>query len=164
MPIVAVKCTECGAKLSMDATQELIRCDYCDTPYIPEKQVMDGMKFCKFCGEKIHNEAVICNKCGRQVENVYNNQPAVPNPTFNNMVNVNVAPQYYANPIMPGKQMDKWVAFFLCLFLGFFGAHKFYEGRVGLGLLYLFTAGLFMFGWFIDLIIILSKPNPYYIR
>ena len=34
---------------------------------------------------------------------------------------------------------SKWISFFLCLFLGVFGAHKFYEGRVLLGILYIFT-------------------------
>ena len=57
---------------------------------------------------------------------------------------------------------DKWVAFFLCLFLGIFGVHKFYEGRILLGILYLCTAGLFGIGVFIDLIILFFKPNPYY--
>ena len=30
-------------------------------------------KFCKFCGEKISSEAVICPKCGRQVEELKKN-------------------------------------------------------------------------------------------
>ncbi len=57
---------------------------------------------------------------------------------------------------------NKWVSFFLCLFLGVFGAHKFYEGRVLLGVVYLFTAGIFGIGVLIDLVILLFKPNPYY--
>ena len=57
---------------------------------------------------------------------------------------------------------SKWIAFFLCLFLGVFGAHKFYEGRILLGILYIFTSGLFMIGVIIDLIILLFKPNPYH--
>lgn len=40
----------------------------------------------------------------------------------------------------------------LCLFLGWLGAHKFYEGKTGMGILYLFTFGLFGFGWVIDAI------------
>lgn len=57
---------------------------------------------------------------------------------------------------------SKWVSFFLCLFFGFLGVHKFYEGRVLLGILYIFTCGLFGVGVIIDLIVLLFKPNPYY--
>lgn len=57
---------------------------------------------------------------------------------------------------------NKWVSFFLCLFLGVFGIHKFYEERILLGLVYIFTAGLFGIGVLIDLIVLLFKPNPYY--
>lgn len=57
---------------------------------------------------------------------------------------------------------SKWVSFFLCLFLGVFGAHKFYEGRVLLGILYICTGGLFGIGIIIDLIVLFFKPNPYY--
>lgn len=57
---------------------------------------------------------------------------------------------------------SKWVSFFLCLFLGVFGAHKFYEGRILLGILYIFTGGLFGIGIIIDLVILFFKPNPYH--
>jgi TM2 domain-containing membrane protein YozV len=57
---------------------------------------------------------------------------------------------------------NKWVSFFLCLFLGVLGIHKFYEGRVLLGILYLCTGGLFLIGVIIDLISLFFKPNPYY--
>lgn len=52
---------------------------------------------------------------------------------------------------------NKWIKFILCLFFGYLGAHKFYEGKVGLGILYLLTCGLFGIGWFVDLILILIK-------
>ena len=58
---------------------------------------------------------------------------------------------------------NKWISFFLCLFLGVFGAHKFYEGRILLGILYIFTGGLFVIGIIIDLIVLIFKPNPYYV-
>ena len=61
------------------------------------------------------------------------------------------------------KSFSLRIAFFLCLFLGFYGAHKFYEGRIGMGILYLFTAGLFCFGWIVDCVRLLAKPNPYYV-
>ncbi len=44
------------------------------------------------------------------------------------------------------------VALILCLFLGVFGAHNFYVGKVGKGILYLCTAGLFGIGALVDLI------------
>lgn len=58
---------------------------------------------------------------------------------------------------------SKWVAFFLCLFLGGIGAHKFYEGKILLGIVYLLTGGLFGIGWIIDFFVLLFKPNPYYV-
>ena len=58
---------------------------------------------------------------------------------------------------------SKWVSFFLCLFLGVFGAHKFYEGRILLGVLYVLTAGIAGIGVVIDLVILIFKPNPYYV-
>lgn len=44
------------------------------------------------------------------------------------------------------------IEFLLCLFLGTFGAHKFYNKEWKLGFLYVFTAGLFGFGWIYDTI------------
>ena len=57
---------------------------------------------------------------------------------------------------------SKWISFFLCLFLGVFGAHKFYEGRVLLGILYVCTGGLFGVGIIVDLVTLFFKPNPYH--
>lgn len=51
----------------------------------------------------------------------------------------------------PGEK-NKWVVFLLCLFLGVFGAHRFYERKIWTGLLYLFTGGLFGIGVLVDLI------------
>ena len=30
-------------------------------------------KFCKYCGEKIEEDAILCTKCGRQVEDINKN-------------------------------------------------------------------------------------------
>ena len=68
-----------------------------------------------------------------------------------------------ANYTPPANSKNKWVAFFLCFFFGAFGAHKFYEGKTGMGVLYFFTMGLFGFGWLIDTIKYLGKSDPYYV-
>lgn len=104
-------------------------------------------KFCTSCGSKIANGMVTCPKCGQQLTN--------PQIVINN-TNTNIAGGF-------GKKRNKWVAFCLCFFFGIFGAHKFYEGKIGMGILYLFTAGLFGIGCLIDLIALLCKPNPYYV-
>lgn len=125
-----------------------------------ETQERVRTKFCKHCGAKIPEDAVICTACGRQVETVKSEaaQPSVVinNSNMNSNVNANFNGRY-------GRPKNKWVALLLCLFLGVIGAHKFYEGKTGMGILYLFTAGLFGIGALIDLIALLFKPNPYYV-
>lgn len=119
-------------------------------------------KFCKHCGAKIPEDAVICTACGRQVEEIATaaNQPniVINNANTNTNVNTNTI-----NGGRMGKAKNKWVALLLCAFLGYFGAHKFYEGKAGAGILYLFTGGLFFIGCIIDFFAILAKPNPYYV-
>ena len=121
-------------------------------------------KFCKHCGAKIPEAAVICTHCGCQVEDMKkgNEQPSIVINNANNNANTNTNAN--VNPAMFGVRVkNKWVAFLLCFFLGYIGAHKFYEGKAGMGILYLLTFGLFGIGWLIDCIILLCKPNPYYV-
>lgn len=50
---------------------------------------------------------------------------------------------------------NRWVAALLCFLLGSLGAHRFYAGKIGTGILWLLTCGIFGVGWFVDLIMIL---------
>ena len=109
-------------------------------------------KFCKYCGGKIPSDAVVCTLCGRQVETLVNAQAASPNIVINNAnQNTNTA----AVNAAVSRQRSKWAALLLCLFLGCIGAHKFYEGKTGMGVLYLLTLGLFGIGVLIDFIALL---------
>lgn len=45
----------------------------------------------------------------------------------------------------------------LCIFLGIFGAHRFYTRKWGTAVLYLFTGGIFYIGWAVDLIRIIIR-------
>lgn len=49
------------------------------------------------------------------------------------------------------NQKSTGVAYLLLIFLGFFGAHRFYIGRHVSGVIYLLTCGLFFFGVIYDL-------------
>lgn len=64
----------------------------------------------------------------------------------------NIDPTRYMR--RPGSRKSRLVALLLCMFLGVYGIHRFYVGKVGTGLLWLFTLGLFGFGWFIDLLVV----------
>lgn len=48
--------------------------------------------------------------------------------------------------------MNKKIDFILCLTLGYLGVHKFYERNISIGILYLFTGGIFFVGWIYDCI------------
>lgn len=107
---------------------------------------------CKSCGAPVRDGQNFCDFCGTQIEHakpqnvIINNYYAAPQPTYY----APFQPQAVYTPRCVSTK-NKWVAFLLCFFLGYFGAHYFYVGKGGTGLLYLFTCGLFGIGWLVDL-------------
>jgi len=55
------------------------------------------------------------------------------------------------------KISDKKIlpAFLLCFLFGSFGAHRFFVGKIGTGILWIFTLGFLGIGTLIDLIMII---------
>ena len=128
----------------------------------------ENLKFCKHCGEKIPKDAIICTKCGRQVEELKQSNNSSSPIVINNNNSASSSASASASATVPvahnvfyGKPKNKWIALFLCIFT--LCGHKFYEEKIGLGLIYLFTCGFFFFGCIIDVITLLFKPDTYYV-
>lgn len=138
-------CQNCGTNIP----DKVEKCHGCGI-------LRDGLKYCQHCGNPIDKDCIVCPKCGKQVRQIRSEQPNIVINNSNNNQNVN------KNKILGGGRLkNKWVALALCILLGMFGAHKFYEGRTGMGILYLFTFGLLGIGWIVDIVILALKPNPY---
>lgn len=56
---------------------------------------------------------------------------------------------------------NKWIALALCILLGYLGLHRFYEGKIATGILWLCTGVFFGIGIIIDAILIVLKPEKY---
>lgn len=147
-----IKCPECGKEISESA----VSCPNCGIQ-------LNNKKFCKFCSASIDKDCIICPRCGKQVESLGGDDRNIII-NNNNSASASAAASAYASASAParyGKEKNKWVALLLCIFTVF--GHKFYEGKIGMGILYLFTAGLCGIGWIIDIITLATKPNPYYV-
>lgn len=82
-------------------------------------------KYCKFCGQVIDADCVICPKCGKQVEEIKYSRPD--NIIINNNNNASSSASASA---MFGNASNvspkSWlVTLLLCLFLGIIGIHRF---------------------------------------
>ncbi len=106
-----------------------------------------SFKYCSHCGREINDNAWVCRYCGCTQK-----QP---------MVNINHHHHCDCGHCQPVVK-DKWISLLLCFFLGVFGIHKFYERKIALGILYLFTGGLCGVGVVVDFIMLLFKPRFYY--
>lgn len=94
-----------------------------------------AMVFCTGCAKEIHETAPSCPGCG--------------------------APQHSAQRNFGSNMSNKSDKEFLptlllCFFLGMFGVHRFYVGKVGTGILQLVTLGAFGIWALIDFFIIVT--------
>jgi TM2 domain-containing membrane protein YozV len=58
----------------------------------------------------------------------------------------------YGKPVSPKSRL---AALLLCFFFGYLGIHRFYVGKIGTGVLWLLTGGLFGIGYVVDMILII---------
>jgi hypothetical protein len=100
----------------------------------PQPQA-SAVVYCARCGAVMNPADRFCHRCGWQA----GRRDTIPAP-----------PPVVLNP----SPHNRLTALLLCIFLGFFGAHRFYTGKTGTGLLWLFTLGLFGIGVVYDLVFI----------
>ena len=86
-------------------------------------------KYCQTCGRVVDAAAVVCPACG-----------------------VMQADMAGGVALAGGSERRILVAFLLCFFLGAFGVHRFYAGKIGTGILQLLTLGGLGIWVLIDLI------------
>ena len=158
---VAKACPNCGS------AEYEHKCDNCAT-------IFSG-RFCSTCGKSIDDKMRFCTQCGKKTFKNFcpecgNHMVGAPRPSSSTPVQVVISPAMLhtaaatvASVAASSRARKKWVTFFLCLFFGYLGLHKFYERKNVMGFIYLFTFGLFGIGLLLDLIIILCKPKVYYI-
>ncbi len=74
--------------------------------------------------------------------------------TVKKILNGEEVEDYVAPEVPVGAEPEKnWLTtLLLCIFLGGLGVHRFYVGKIGTGILWLMTAGVFGIGYLVDLI------------
>lgn len=124
---------------------------------------------CKGCGAQLRGNELFCPYCGTGLDQPAQQQQAQPQIHIHNHYQApgggyqqqTYTPPVYAQPqyTQYGERMsdkNRLVMFLLYFFLGMLGAHWFYTGHSGKGVLYLLTGGCCGVGLLIDFFVILA--------
>ena len=157
-------CLPCISLINGGSRMKCPKCnhEYDDSKFCPECGTPASF-FCSKCGKE-HSQK-FCPECGTPVAELMVTPPQAPPPTpeqnvqqpniiINNSNTNTNANMNYGGVRYPQK--SKITALLLCIFLGYLGGHCFYTGKTGMGIIYLFTAGLCGVGVIIDLIRIIT--------
>ena len=159
-----IKCPECGNNVSDKSD----KCIHCGFPIYMQVNISINKKKCEYCNCENESYQTACKFCGasllveqpkveqQKIEKPKKEQLKVEKPKIEKPIK-NKEVYFIQQP------KHKWVALMYCIFLGYFGAHKFYEGKAAAGILYFFTFGLFGVVWIYDIITLLFKPTFYYV-
>lgn len=131
--VIEKKCKNCGAELYEDSLKKELYCGYCGSTF----KMNDGFKY-----DNMEQAGYDYEKGRMRARQEF----------VNSKFNVGENGQILVDPI---------VEFIIIFFFGTLGVHKFMKKEVGMGILYLFTGGLFGIGWLIDVIKSLSNLINY---
>lgn len=146
-----MQCPKCGAEVAEK------------TSYCPACGQFLGVTKCPSCGADVTPGAAFCPNCGAELPKTPQQaqqaakaapapqpQPAQQPTIVINNSNTNTNTNKASGVDMMTSPKSRWLALALCFFLGEFGIHRFYVGKIGSGILYLCTCGLFGIGWILD--------------
>ena len=132
-------CPECGQRIHPDAAS---------APF-PEHPYFGATIICNRCGAAMPADALYCLNCGSQF-----NSTATVADDFKA-----IQKSIRRNARLGGEKRKKWVAMLLCIFFGWLGIHRFYEGKIATGILWMLSAGCVGIGWFCDIIYTAMTPS-----
>ena len=120
-PSANVFCTNCGKSIS----EQAVACMSCGARPTGHK------KFCRYCGVALNPEQVVCVKCGAGIGTAGSSRSV-------------------GGGSGTSWEKNKLVAGLLALFLGGIGAHKYYMGSWGWGIV--FTAAVILTGFIASIV------------
>ena len=119
-------------------------------------QIPELGKFCSYCGTEAGSFTEHDEKSAVQEIHVHHHYYEQEQPEQQ----VVYEPQVVYKEQRIKSPKSRLILFLLYFFAGYVGAHKFYSGKIGMGILYALTGGLFGIGLFFDFFsILLGNPT-----
>lgn len=138
------QCRHCGTHNKASS----LFCSDCGKPLpFDDNGQQQDVHYCRHCGAQLNANDTFCPYC-TPTPAVYAGIP-------------NAAPNLQGFGVQ-GRPKKKITALLLCVFLGWAGAHRFYEGKIKSGVLWFLTGGFWGIGTIIDIIRLAQKPDIFY--
>ena len=105
---------------------------------------------CDSCGSKKYiktEDGYKCEYCGSIQDVIIQSEPEVKSIDESDNIKDSHEPMQFNV-----EQKSLLIRLIMCIVVGYFGVHKFMEGKIFLGIAYIFTGGLFGIGLLVDVI------------
>lgn len=143
MALVTYTCPHCGATLSIPQGTKRAVCEYCDSEILVEGARRES----KSAGAAYRPKTEPEPERRQNTETTYSYGGQNQNTAYSEGYT-------QGNSFGMVSPKSRMAALLLCVFIGIFGIHRFYVGKIGTGLLFFFTFSLLGFGYIYDIIMI----------